>query len=167
MRGDSLAITNESREAAPRPRHHGVLNRTHTRASSLAKMSAGIPNPCGYIDQPARARLGRMVTAGPPCPTWPDGDRWPQLNTSRPAEQSLRLSHNTKSQAPKRIVKAKAHAGDGGRRAGDATPAMRRRRAFQPASPAEQPAMRRRRCVAGDGLAEAPQTAVDHRRVAM
>ncbi len=28
-------------------------------------MSAGIPNPCGYIDQPARARLGRMVTAGP------------------------------------------------------------------------------------------------------
>ena len=27
-------------------------------------MSARIPNPCGYIDQPARARLGRMVTAG-------------------------------------------------------------------------------------------------------
>ena len=42
----------ENREAAPRPRHSGVLNRTHTvtRASSLAKMSAGITNPCGYID---------------------------------------------------------------------------------------------------------------------
>ena len=58
-------IRDENREAAPRLRHCGVLNRTHTRASSLAKMSAGIPNPCGYIDQPARARLGRMVTAGP------------------------------------------------------------------------------------------------------
>jgi hypothetical protein len=31
-------------------------------------MSAGIPNPCSYIDQPARARLGRMVTAGPRRP---------------------------------------------------------------------------------------------------
>ena len=71
-------------------------------------MSAGIPNPCGYIDQPARARLGRMVTAGP----------------SRPAEQPLRLSHNTKSPVPDTVVKAKARAGDGGRRAGDATPAM-------------------------------------------
>ena len=41
--------------------------------SSLAKLSAGIPNPCGYINQPARthagrsepmmtARLGQMVT---------------------------------------------------------------------------------------------------------
>ncbi len=58
-------IRDENSEAAPRPRHCGVLHRTHTCASSLAKMSAGITNPCGYIDQPARARLGRMVTAGP------------------------------------------------------------------------------------------------------
>ena len=57
-------IRDEDREAAPRPRNCGVLNRTHTRASSLAKMSAGITNPCGYIDQPARARPCRMVTAG-------------------------------------------------------------------------------------------------------
>ena len=49
-------IRDENREAAPRPRHCGVLNRTHTRARSLAKMSAGISNPCCYIDQQARAR---------------------------------------------------------------------------------------------------------------
>ena len=33
--------------------------------SSLAKLSAGIPNPCAYINQPARAHAGRsepMVT---------------------------------------------------------------------------------------------------------
>ena len=49
-------ITNESREAAPRPRHHGVFRtRTHIRASSLPKMSAGIRNPCASINQPARA----------------------------------------------------------------------------------------------------------------
>jgi hypothetical protein len=39
--------------------------------------------------------------------------------------------------------------------------------AEEPAMAAEEPAMRRRRGVAGDGWAEAPQTAVDHRRVAM
>ena len=81
----SQLITDENREAAPRPRHCGVLcTRTHTRASSLMLRCPGIPNPCGYSDQPALARLGRMVTAG----------------RSRPAEQPLRLSHNTKSQAP-------------------------------------------------------------------
>ena len=67
-------IRDENREAAPRPRHCCVLNRIHTRASSLAKMSAGIPNPCGHIDQPNHARPGRMVTAG----------------SSRLAEQPLR-----------------------------------------------------------------------------
>jgi hypothetical protein len=62
-------ITNESREAAPRPRHHGVFRtRTHIRASSLPKMSAGIRNPCASINQPARAlALGtdRPAHAGP------------------------------------------------------------------------------------------------------
>ena len=57
-------------------------------------MSAGIPNPCCYIDQPAHARLGRMVAAGP----------------SRPAEQPLRLSHNTKARPPDPLVKANARA---------------------------------------------------------
>ena len=62
-------MTYESRESAPRPRHHGVLcTRTHTSASSLPKMSAGIPNPCAYIrvNQPGRAHAGRsepIVTA--------------------------------------------------------------------------------------------------------
>jgi hypothetical protein len=59
----TIVITNlnepESREAAPRPRHHCVFRtRTHTRASSLPKMSAGITstNLCACINQPARAR---------------------------------------------------------------------------------------------------------------
>ncbi len=95
-------------------RHCGVLNRTHTRASSLAKMSAGIPNPCGYIDQPARARLGLMVTAGP-------------------AEQPLLLSHNTKSQAPEPSSQSQ-----GARRRW--RPKCRRYEA--PATAAEEPAMR-------------------------
>ena len=83
--------------------------------------------PCGYIDhwQPARARLGRMVTAGP----------------SRPAEQPLRLSHNTKSQAPEPSSQSQGA-----------------RRRWWPKS---------RRCDAGDDLAEAPQTAVDHHWVVM
>ncbi len=47
-------ITNEIREAAPRPRHHGVF---HTRTPThVPKMSAGITSPCGAcIKQPARA----------------------------------------------------------------------------------------------------------------
>jgi hypothetical protein len=50
------SITNESSEAAPGLRHHGVFRTpTHTRASSLPKMSAGITNPCACINQPARA----------------------------------------------------------------------------------------------------------------
>ena len=57
-------IRDENREAAPRPRRCGVLNRTHTRARSLAKLSAGISNPCGYIDQPARARWWPLAPAG-------------------------------------------------------------------------------------------------------
>ncbi len=62
-----------------------------------ANMSAGIPNPCGYIDQPARARLGRMVAAGP----------------SRPAEPStITVVPQYESQAPgpDPVVKAKARA---------------------------------------------------------
>jgi hypothetical protein len=58
----SRFVTNEShgREAAPRPRHHGVFctgTRTHTLASSLLKMSAGIQFPAPHIKRPARTGL--------------------------------------------------------------------------------------------------------------
>ena len=39
---------------------------THVLSSLMGKMSAGIPNPCGYINQPARTHAGRsepMMTA--------------------------------------------------------------------------------------------------------
>jgi hypothetical protein len=86
-------ITNESREAAPRPRHHGVFRtRTHIRASSLPKMSAGIRNPCASINQPARALA---------------------LGTDRPAHAGQRNNHygcpTIRKAAPRDpVVKAKA-----------------------------------------------------------
>ncbi len=51
----TVTITNDNREAAPRLRPRGVFRtRTHTRASSLMqRLSAGISNSCGYINQPA------------------------------------------------------------------------------------------------------------------
>ncbi len=57
-------------------------------------MSAGILNPCGYIDQLASARLGWMVAAGP----------------SRPAEQPLLLSYNTKARPQATAAEAQAMA---------------------------------------------------------
>jgi hypothetical protein len=90
-----LPITNESREAAPRLRHHSVFRtRTHTRASSesLPKISAGITNPCACIKQPARALA---------------------LGTDRPAHAGQRNNHygcpTIRKAGPRDpVVKAKA-----------------------------------------------------------
>ena len=144
---DRVGIRDENKEAAPRPRHCGVLNRTHTRASSLAKMSAGIPNPCGYIDQPARARLDRIMTAGPSRPV--AGQR--NNHYGCPTIKSQAPEPSSQSQSARRRWRPKSRrcdAGDGGGGAADATLAMA----------AEEPPMRRRRwrprsrrCDAGDG----------------
>ncbi len=64
------------REAAPRPRHHGVFRtRTYTRASLLLKMSAGITNPCAY-------RSTSLARPGP--------SRALALGTDHPAHASQR-----------------------------------------------------------------------------
>jgi hypothetical protein len=80
-------------------------------------MSAGITNPCGYIDQPARARLGRMVTIG---------DRWPQSASGTtitvvPQYEKPGPKTHSQSQGARRRWRPKSRQCD----AGDATPQSR------------------------------------------
>ncbi len=113
-------ITNESREAAPRPRHHGDFRtRTHIRASSLPKMSAGITNPCASIKQPARAlALGtdRPAHAGQRnnhygCPTVRKAAQGPSSHS-----QGVRPEHRrVAAEARRRRWRPKRGAADGKR----------------------------------------------------
>jgi hypothetical protein len=132
-------ITNESREAAPRPRHHGVFRtRTHIRASSLPKMSAGIRNPCASINQPARALA---------------------LGTDRPAHAGQRNNHygcptirkagprdpvvKAKACAPSTAAWLKRGAAEGGRSPAPPMAAEARRRRWQATAVACRPKRRR------------------------